>query len=64
MLRLRPGNSVTVGARLAIVGPQGFKGLVKVEEVFEETSVSARPSEPAPTTAAVGDQVLISAVAP
>jgi hypothetical protein len=62
MLRLRPGNNAVVGTRLAIVGSSGWKGLVEVASVFEETKVSAKSVEGAPMAAAVGDQVL--AIAP
>lgn len=62
MLRLRPGNNAVVGTRLAIVGSAGWKGLVEVASIFEETKVSAKSVDGAPTAAVVGDQVL--AIAP
>jgi hypothetical protein len=58
MLRLRPGNSAVVGTRLAVVGAAGFKGLIEVSSIFEETKVAAKPVEGAPISAAAGDQVL------
>jgi hypothetical protein len=61
MLRLRPGNNAVVGTRLAVVGTAGFKGLVEVAEIYEETKVSAKSVEGAPMSAAVGDQVLATA---
>ena len=63
MLRLRPGNNVVVGTRLAVIGTAGFKGLVEVDSVFEETKVSAKSIEGAPMASVVGDQVLSTLVA-